>query len=83
MSGLNKGAYDYISKPYRVDEVVARVNVLRRTSQTEEDRDTKKFGHLLIDFKAYRIILNNQEVLLTPREIRNFILNIQSKAGSI
>ena len=71
--GLELGADDYITKPFSIREVLARVNaVLRRASpeanepRSVPERDT--IGRFSIDRAARRVILNEKEVKLTARE---------------
>jgi DNA-binding response OmpR family regulator len=71
--GLELGADDYITKPFSIREVLARVNaVLRRASpeanepRSIPERDT--IGRFSIDRAARRVILNEKEVKLTVRE---------------
>lgn len=67
IEGLEIGADDYITKPFSVKEVVARVRaVLRRSGgdeieQYEDDR-------LMIDFAEMRVIVDGREVKLTRKE---------------
>ncbi|WP_208591158.1 response regulator transcription factor [Gracilibacillus suaedae] len=68
LNGLNGGADDYIAKPFVGEEVIARVNaVLRRV--TNEQEKLKKFGHLHIDHDSHRVLLHQQEIELTPRDL--------------
>ena len=71
--GLELGADDYITKPFSVREVLARVNaVLRRASpdvnepRSMPERDS--IGSFTIDRAARRVILHDSEVRLTARE---------------
>lgn len=68
LTGLNDGADDYISKPFIAEEVVARVNAVLRRSQTN-DEHVKSFGQLQIDLKSHRVTINEEEVVLTPRDL--------------
>ncbi|RST72785.1 response regulator transcription factor [Siminovitchia acidinfaciens] len=68
LDGLNKGADDYISKPFVGEEVVARVKaVLRRYEKI--DHAIKRYGQLEIDFQGHRVRLNGEEIQLTPRDL--------------
>lgn len=68
LDGLNKGADDYISKPFVGEEVVARVKaVLRRTEKN--DHPVKRYGGLEIDFQGHRVKLNGEEIRLAPRDL--------------
>ena len=71
--GLELGADDYITKPFSVREVLARVNaVLRRASpDANEPRSTPErdsIGTFSIDRAAHRVVLDDREVKLTARE---------------
>ncbi|MFE8697244.1 response regulator transcription factor [Cytobacillus sp. FJAT-53684] len=68
LTGLNDGADDYISKPFIADEVVARVNAVLRRSQSN-DGPVKNFGQLQIDLKSHRVMINDVEIELTPRDL--------------
>lgn len=68
LDGLNKGADDYIPKPFVGEEVVARVKaVLRRYEKN--DSPVKRQGQLEIDIQGHRVKLNGEEVQLTPRDL--------------
>ena len=69
--GLELGADDYITKPYSVREVVARVKtVLRRLRETlpQDARKEISVGNLQIDMNAFQVRLNGEIVPCTPKE---------------
>src|SRR6478735_3381196 len=69
--GLGVGADDYLTKPFRMRELVARVGaLLRRVDRATElaDRRTAGLGDLRIDAAARRVWLGEDEVRLTPTE---------------
>ncbi|HDP3003933.1 TPA: two-component system response regulator SrrA [Staphylococcus aureus] len=75
VEGFESGADDYIVKPFSPREVVLRVKaLLRRTQSTTVEqsephaRDVIEFKHLEIDNDAHRVLADNQEVNLTPKE---------------
>ena len=71
--GLDSGADDYILKPFRPLEFIARVrSVLRRTQGSYNDGYEKPFqsGDLAIDFSHKEVFLGEQLIHLTPTEYR-------------
>src|SRR5258706_3183097 len=69
--GLNLGVDDYLTKPFSLRELVARVRiVLRRTYQSAERPAMLHAGKLVIDLQAHEVWLSKAQVHLTPREFK-------------
>ena len=69
--GLELGADDYLSKPFNPDELVARVEAIRRRMSSDEDRKTVDFvtlGDLVVDFNKHVVISDGTEIQLTRIE---------------
>ena len=66
--GLELGADDYITKPFSVRELLARVKaVLRRTTIQIIDK-SYKFGNIIIDFEKHEVVKDGERVELTLKE---------------
>lgn len=70
--GLEYGADDYITKPFNILEVKARIKaIMRRSSKKEANNATEKiatFGELKIDCESRRVYIRGKEVNLTAKE---------------
>jgi two-component system KDP operon response regulator KdpE len=73
VSTLEAGADDYMTKPFGLAELVARIHVaLRRSSlATRQDADGKfELGDLMVDLHRHRVYRSGNETHLTPKEFR-------------
>lgn len=69
VEGLNRGGDDYITKPYDLTVLVARVEALLRRSEKKASVPIKEFGPLSISSTPHIARLNGEDLNLTPREL--------------
>jgi two-component system, OmpR family, KDP operon response regulator KdpE len=68
VEALDAGADDYLTKPFGIDELLARMRAALRRSGTGEDQPVVEFGDVTVDLAAKRVVIAGQEVRLTPTE---------------
>jgi DNA-binding response OmpR family regulator len=82
VTGFNLGADDYISKPFSLREVIARVKaVLRRTQQDEAERAPEQIVYktLVVDIVKKKVNIDGEETPLTKKEFEILFLLVQNK----
>ncbi|HEV2755626.1 MAG TPA: response regulator transcription factor [Actinomycetota bacterium] len=84
IAGLERGADDYVTKPFSPGEVVARVRAVLRRSQdwVPAGIDTLELGRLRIDPRGRRVHRDGAEIALTPREF-DLLLFLATQPGVV
>ena len=78
--GLELGADDYITKPFSIRELLARVKaVLRRSNSDEISEEIYELGRLKVDFERHEVLINNEKVELTLKEFELLEILIKNK----
>ncbi len=86
VQGLDYGADDYVTKPFSLPELLARVRALlrRRTGEETEKKppDSLKLGKVFLDFRKYKALKCGQPLSLTPKEF-GVLRCLASRAGDV
>ncbi|GLJ61849.1 MULTISPECIES: response regulator transcription factor [Microbacterium] len=71
IKGLNVGGDDYVTKPFSLDEIVARIQaVLRRTMQNDEEESVIRAGELTMDQDTHDVYVGDEQIDLSPTEFK-------------
>ena len=80
--GLELGADDYVTKPFSLREIVARVKVGLRRQRSKAAGQTYRFGDVEIDSRSHRVMRRGKEVVLTRTEFKIIEL-LAERAGEV
>ena len=70
IKGLETGVDDYVTKPFSVRELVARIHAVLRRVETKENGNLLSLGPLTIDTEGHNIRLNGVEIMMSPTEYK-------------
>lgn len=81
VEGLELGADDYVTKPFSIHELLARVKAILRRA-TQADSDVYTIGGLTLDVVGHKLTRDNEEIPLTTKEYRllEFFLSRPNRA---
>jgi len=71
VTGLTVGGDDYMTKPFSIDEVIARIHaILRRTKKQDVEESILEVGEIKINQDAHEVFVNGTEIELSPTEYK-------------
>ncbi len=80
--GLESGADDYVTKPFEMPVLVARIRAALRRAQHIDPAETLTIGSLRIDVLGHRVTINETEIGLTPTEFR-LLVELARRPGQV
>jgi DNA-binding response OmpR family regulator len=78
--GLNIGANDYVTKPFSINELLARTAAFLRRTKKDTASEMVEFGEFRLDLGARRLTCNDEEVELSPKEF-NLLVYFTERRG--
>jgi two-component system, OmpR family, KDP operon response regulator KdpE len=83
VQALDAGADDYVTKPFGMDELLARVRVsLRRSQHLQSESPMIQAGDFVIDLAAHKVSVRKKEIHLTPKEFE-LLVYLARHAGKV
>ncbi len=69
LNGLENGADDYITKPFHMRELMARVKIILKRKSNIEDTSNLEFGDIRLDLKTGKIVCKENSILINGKEL--------------
>jgi two-component system, OmpR family, KDP operon response regulator KdpE len=80
IAALDAGADDYLTKPFGVGELLARIRgVMRRVESKELEKTNYQVGQLVMNTERHQVMVNGKEIALTPTEFELLKILIQNE----
>lgn len=70
IKGLDMGVDDYVTKPFSVNELIARMKAVLRRTHIKTSGSVMTIGALLIDSESHRVAINDVDVMMSPTEYK-------------
>ena len=80
---LLKGAVDYMTKPFDIDELLARITVQLRRKTISENSSVLKAGNITLDINSHEVTVNGEQIRLTKTEYAILKILILNKGNVI
>ncbi|MFC7432478.1 MULTISPECIES: response regulator transcription factor [unclassified Agrococcus] len=70
VTGLTVGGDDYVTKPFSLDEIIARIKAILRRTRAEDDDATLRIGEVVMNQDTHEVTVADEEIELSPTEFK-------------
>ena len=85
VAGLDMGADDYMTKPFAIEELLARIRVAlnRHSTERKENKKELSYGELHLDMAGHTVFYGKEELSLTKKEYDLLAWLLRNQAGAL
>lgn len=83
VTGLDSGADDYVTKPFAIEELLARIRVAVSRTRRRDQSPQQEVGFLKIDDNAHKVLYDGEEIDLTGREYDLLLYLLENRGTAL